>query len=108
MKTLLKSATQVEPEGLVVVKSDDELVSYRLQPTQLGLCVQRERRRAREHTRLVQTAVFEDRACFLRWCEADSVRFDYPIVFAALTREGTALLESQEPTTSAACDHERR
>lgn len=107
MKTSRNRAKRSEPEGSIVVQSDDGAVSYRLQPTRLGLCVQRERRHARG-ARLVHTAVFRDSACFLRWCEADSVRFDYPIVFSDIRRKGGALLESHERSAHADRDHEGR
>lgn len=108
MKTSRNRAKCSEPEGSIVVRSDDGAVSYRLQPTRLGLCVQRERKQVRGHARLVHTAVFRDSACFLRWCEADSVRFDYPIVFSDIRRKGGALLESHERTAQADRDHAGR
>lgn len=108
MKTSRNRTKRSEPEGSIVVTSDDGLVSYRLLPTRLGLCVERERRHARGRARLVQTAVFRDSACFLRWCEADTVRFDYPIVFSTIRRNGDALLERHERTAHADSDHEGR
>ncbi len=94
MKTSRSQSRGFDPDGSVVVKSDDGAVSYCLQPTHLGLCVQRERRHALGRARLVHTAVFQDCECFLQWCDADSVRFDYPIVLLAIRRQGCAMLES--------------
>ena len=97
-----------DPESLIVVRSDDGVLSYWLRVTQLGLCVRRERKQARCHARFVHTALFRDSKCFLRWCEADSVRFDYPIVFSAVKRQGGALLESLEGSVQRQCANEGR
>jgi hypothetical protein len=77
----------------VIVKSDDGQVSYRLQSTRHGLWVQRERCRQDRHERLIQSVIFANTEQFSRWCEADSVRFDYPLVFAAIARAGHHLLD---------------
>ena len=42
--------------------------------------------------RLVQAIVFRDEASFTRWCDADSVRFAYPLIFSNLRRAGCELL----------------
>lgn len=89
----------------VAVRSHDGAVCFRLQATPLGLCIERERRHERERARLVQSVVFTDRADFSRWCDADSVRFDYPVVFHDLRRAANALLESHERTLALARDH---
>ena len=96
------------PDGSVIVKSDDGFVSYFLQPTRLGLCVQRERRHVLGRARFVQTAVFKDCIRFLQWCDADSVRFDYPIVISAIRRHGSAMLESHEQMTRSGGNHDGR
>jgi hypothetical protein len=41
--------------------------------------------------RVVHSAVFTKSESFLRWCDADSVRFDYPLVHVNLRRDGDAL-----------------
>lgn len=87
-------ASRSEPADAVVVSSEDGAVSYRLQSMRLGLCVQRERRYGRANARLVHTVVFRDNECFLRWCDADSVRFDYPLVSSVIRRKGGAMLAS--------------
>ena len=98
----------ISPDGTqaLVVKSDDGDVCFRLRSTRLGLWVQRERRRKDSRARLVQSTVFRDTAGFSRWCDADSVRFDYPIVFSIIRREGGALLEAHEQSSVAVQDHE--
>jgi len=89
-----------------VVRSDDGDVCFRLCPTRHGLWVQRERRRSESRARLVQSTVFGDAAGFMRWCDADSVRFDYPIVFSILRREGNAILDAHEHSSAAPSGHE--
>lgn len=63
-------------------------------------------RRKDNRARLVQSTVFRDTAGFSRWCDADSVRFDYPIVFSIMRREGGALLEAHEQSSITVRDHE--
>jgi hypothetical protein len=40
----------------------------------------------------MMSTLFRDESSFTRWCEADSTRFDYPLVYVNLKREGEALL----------------
>ena len=82
----------------VVVQSDDGSVRVWLRMTRFGLWVRRERRRAAERARLVQSVVFRDTQGFERWCDSDSIRFDYPIISSTVKREGGALLDEHERT----------
>ena len=41
--------------------------------------------------RLVQSVVFRDEASFVRWCEADNAKFEYPLVCARIRRKGCDL-----------------
>jgi hypothetical protein len=41
--------------------------------------------------RLVQSVVFKDEASFVRWCEADNAKFEYPLVCARIRRKGCDL-----------------
>jgi hypothetical protein len=91
-----KSTSSTDATGGLVVQSDDGAVRFQLRSTRSGLWVQRERRTVPQRARLVQSVVFTDPIGFARWCEADSVRFDYPIVFSTLRRAGSALLEAYE------------
>ncbi len=99
-----KSTADVD--GGIVIKSDDGNVCFRLRPTRSGLWVQRDRRREESHARLVHSVVFASIDGFARWCESDSVRFDYPIVFSTVRREGGALLQDHEQASDAERDHE--
>ncbi len=93
MKRATSSATKTDRDAAVVVKSEDGEVCFHLRPIQSGLLVQRDRRRPDGHARLVQCVVFSSIDGFARWCECDSVRFEYPIISSAVKREGGALLE---------------
>lgn len=95
-QNLRKSTSSTDAAGGIVVQSDDGAVRFQLRSTRWGLWVQRERRTVPQRARLVQSVVFTDAIGFSRWCEADSVRFDYPIVFSTLRRAGSALLEAHE------------
>jgi hypothetical protein len=105
MKTSRKPTGSTDPTSAFAVRSHDGAVCFRLRATPLGLSIERERRHAQARARLVQSVVFTDWASFIRWCEADSVRFDYPVVFHDLRRAANALLESHERALAAARDH---
>ncbi|NUZ09122.1 hypothetical protein [Piscinibacter koreensis] len=97
----LPTASEDVPDMPVVVQSDDGSIRIWLRMTQFGLWVRRERRRADAHARLVQSVVFRDPEGFERWCDSDSIRFEYPVVSSAVKREGGALLDDHERTTGA-------
>lgn len=76
----------------LTVGSDDGAVRYVLRATQHGLLVERTRWR-KGMVRLSVATVFRTNAQFARWCDADSVRFDYPMLHAQLRRQGSGLLQ---------------
>jgi len=45
--------------------------------------------------RVVQAVVFATAGQFMRWCDADRARFDYPLVYASLTRHADALFAAR-------------
>lgn len=102
--TKAKKSTADVDRG-IVVKSDDGNVCFCLRSTRSGLWVQRDRRRVESHARLVHSAVFASIDGFSRWCESDSVRFDYPIVFLTVRREGGALLQDHDQASNAERKH---
>lgn len=75
------------------VASGDGSVTYTLTRTSSGLLVERVQQRF-GGARIVQTALFTDAEVFHRWCAADSIRFDHPLVYANLRRAGDALFRS--------------
>lgn len=88
---MLRTPCSPEP-GAIIVRSDDGAVRYVLRPTPLGLLVERHRWR-KGVARTALAAVFSDATHFARWCEADSTRFDYPVLHHQLRRHGDSLLQ---------------
>ena len=74
----------------VTAASSDGVVTFRLSPCPDGILVMRTQARARGG-RLVQSIHFTDGASFIRWCDADRLKFTYPLVYANLRRSGCAL-----------------
>lgn len=105
-KTNAKTANP-DTTRAVVIRSEDGQVCFRLRPTPSGLLVQRDRRRRESRARLVQSVVFSSIDGFARWCESDSVRFDYPIILSTVKREGDALLQSLGTGSDGEPDHGR-
>lgn len=79
----------LEPRSRTV-SSDDGSVTFTLAPTTSGVFVERVHLHSGS-ARVVHSAVFTKSESFLRWCDADSVRFDYPLVHVNLRRDGDAL-----------------
>jgi hypothetical protein len=44
---------------------------------------------------VVQSALFKSAESFVHWCDADHVRFDYPLVYVSLKRDGCNVLQSE-------------
>ena len=80
---------QRQPRGFDL-RSEDGVVAVHVAPTETGIFV--ERTYAHPATPLIVMAMlFEDAQQFAAWCDADAVRFDYPMLFRALKRDGHAL-----------------
>ena len=73
-----------------IAASDDGLITFQLSPCDGGILVTRTQLRTRGG-RLVQSIRFADDATFIRWCDADRLKFSYPLVYANLRRSGCAL-----------------
>ena len=73
-----------------MVRSGDGTIAFKLAPTPSGVFVERVQLRG-GGARIVQSTVFADDKSFQRWCDADSVRFDHPLVYLSLKRDGDAL-----------------
>lgn len=67
--------------------SEDGAVSFVVTGTTGGLYIERTQRRPLG-AQLVQAMVFDDTAAFKRWCDADPIRFDYPVLHGRLRRQG--------------------
>ena len=81
---------QTRGAGLAA-SAGDRAVAFALTRRRSGLYVERAlRRRGAGQVRL--TLRFEDESAFVRWCNADQLQFDFPLVYANLRRNGCALL----------------
>ena len=67
--------------------SDDGAVAFVLKPCGAALFVRRTQRRPLG-TMTVLSMSFPDSAAFVRWCDREPVRFDYPLLFDRLRRHG--------------------
>ena len=74
----------------VTAASSDGVIAFKLTLCASG--VHLERSQVLEGSGLiVQSMLFHDDASFIRWCEADRLKFAYPLLYASLTRRGCAL-----------------
>ena len=79
----------------------DGVLEFRLSRCRSGLYL--ERRQFRLGAGVSTHAMcFDDEASFLRWCEADALKFSYPLVFSSLKKHACALLCGGLPTPPAA------
>jgi hypothetical protein len=72
-------------------RSPDGRISFQLRRCKRGLYAERLHAKA-EIGRLIQAIVFQDEAAFTRWCDADSAKFAYPLIFKNLRRAGCEIL----------------
>jgi hypothetical protein len=76
-------------------------VEFRVSQRRLGIFV--ERRHLRVGAGMASQAMhFSDENSFLSWCEADALRFAYPLVYTSLKRHGCALLVTEQSGARAA------
>ncbi|MBK9362223.1 MAG: hypothetical protein IPM99_14380 [Rubrivivax sp.] len=80
--------------GERTLASRDATVAFALRATAFGLLIERTQRQA-VGTRLVQTMVFEDQPTFDRWCDSEPMRFEDPMLYDRLRREGHEALGGQ-------------
>ena len=73
--------------GERVLASIDASIKFSLRPTPGGLVLERTQQH-RAGACLVQTMVFQDEGRFERWCASEPVRFDEPVLYDQLRREG--------------------
>jgi hypothetical protein len=75
----------------ITLISDDGSLTFLLQAHQAGLFVERIQSRSAGAV-ITAAMVFESHETFGRWCEADPVRFDHPMLHSRLRRQGDELL----------------
>jgi hypothetical protein len=90
-RTLCRTTSLHRGRDVTTLRSGDGVIEFHLVPTDHGVFV--ERVRTVLDTRVVQAVHFADDAKFSRWCDADSVRFEYPMVHVKLKTNGAALFE---------------
>lgn len=73
--------------GEFVLASKDGTVAFALRATTVGLLIERTQQQP-GGARLVQTMVFSDLVTFDRWCAAEPIRFDAPVLYDQLRRDG--------------------
>jgi hypothetical protein len=83
-----------EPEDVITSASADGVIAFRLVPRAKGIHVERIQLRTGS-ARVIQSMLFQDDQSFIRWCDADQLKFSYPLVYANLRRNGSALLAGQ-------------
>jgi hypothetical protein len=91
MKTSRPPSQLWRRHGGVCVRSDDGVLEFRLASCTTGLFVERVEQRDHQ-ARIVQSTIFSDAMAFDRWCDADTVRFDYPMLYVALKRNADNVL----------------
>lgn len=81
-------------DGALLLRTEDGGVAFVLRSATSGLTVERTQRRPLGAC-LVQTLLFTSHESFARWCEADAVRFDEPVLYDRLRREGDVLIDGK-------------
>jgi hypothetical protein len=76
----------------LTLRSSDGSVLFVLHAQAAGLYVKRSRRLSSSCS-LVQSAVFGEEELFSEWCDADSIRFEDPLLWSRLRSEGRNRLE---------------
>lgn len=105
---IMKRRSRVVPlsrdaDGLTV-QSADGVIKIVLLPCANGVHVQRVQVRTGS-ARVVQSTVFADEDSFVRWCDADRLKFAYPLIYTQLRRNGCALFARTRQPEHAAVDH---
>jgi hypothetical protein len=72
-----------------VLRSKDGAVAFVLRSASAGVLVERVEHGS-QGAWLMQTMLFTDYDSYNRWCDADPVRFDEPVLYHRLLREGHA------------------
>jgi hypothetical protein len=81
--------------GALTLASKDARVTFALRATVVGLLIERTQRPV-VGTRLVQVMVFVDLPAFDRWCHSEPMRFEDPVLYVQLRREGYGALNGKK------------
>jgi hypothetical protein len=91
VKSAANPIQRTQPNQVTIV-SDDGAVKFVVQAGRSGLYVERTQRRPLG-VQITQCAAFGNREAFIRWCEGDPIRFDYPVLYGRLRRQGDELFQ---------------
>lgn len=80
--------------NVLSLKSQDGTIGFVLRASLNGLLVERTQRQT-FGTRLVQCMVFGNQATFDRWCDSEPMRFEDPVLYNQLRREGHDALRAE-------------
>ena len=72
------------------LRSDDGVLAMHVEPAELGLFLEMTYAHPSMAV-IVMAMLFDDADRFGAWCDADTVRFNYPMLFRNLKRDGSAL-----------------
>ena len=72
------------------LRSEDGVVAMHVAATETGVFVERKFSHSTPAL-IVMAMLFDDAERFAAWCDADVARFDYPMLFQRLKRDGHAL-----------------
>ena len=100
MKTSTSSSCDPHGNGAVTVCSADGSVRFSLQRTPGGLFVQRTLQGGGK-AKVLQSTRFLSAGEFRRWCEADAIRFDHPLMSSRLVRHADELFTQDCSATDA-------
>jgi hypothetical protein len=79
--------TERESSDAVVLTTADGAIAFTMRRSPLGLVVERTQRQTLG-AQLVQAMLFEDLEAFARWHDQEPVRFDDPVLYDRLRRQG--------------------
>ena len=79
------------------IRSPDGVAAVTIGRAGEGVFVERTLQRP-GRARVVQATVFTTAEDFRRWCDADALRFDYPLISHALIRHADELFNRHEST----------
>lgn len=86
----------------VVAASDDGALWFTLVRRMDSVQAERVHQRVGQG-RIVLSVRFNDDVAFLRWCDADRLKYTYPLLFAQLRRNASALFQQRtDPATKLA------
>ena len=90
----IPKAARTPVAGEFILATEDGALAFSLRALRSGLYVERTQRRPLGAL-LVQSMIFDGNEAFLRWCAADPVRFDHPLLSGRLRRQGDELLRAK-------------